>query len=206
MIAIVDYEAGNSTSVSNAVSSLGFENVVTDDLSVIESADKIIFPGVGAAGAAMDSLREKKLDEALKNAVASGKPVLGICVGCQVILNSSEEDGGVDCLGLIEGQAIKFQKEEGIKIPHMGWNQIQFDESSFLFQGLKQGSEVYFVHSFHPDLNDDANSLAKCTFGTQTFDCVLRNKNLVATQFHTEKSGKVGLQILKNFCEWDGVC
>jgi len=205
-IAIVDYEAGNLTSVLNAVQFLGFQAVVTKDPKVINHADRVIFPGVGAAASSMRVLQDSGLGQAVKDSVKAGKPVLGICIGCQVILAHSEEDGGVDCLGILSGRAIKFQHEPFLKIPHMGWNQVQYAQPvpHAIFHGVADSSDFYFVHSFHPLMEQSSQVAAYTTYGTQRFASAIYRDNLVATQFHLEKSGDVGLEVLRNFCKWDG--
>ena len=200
-LVVVDYGAGNLTSVHNALNFLGISNTVTSDTSVIARADRVVFPGVGAAGSAMETLSRTGLGEAVREAVKAGKPVLGICIGCQIITQSSEEDGGVECLGLLPGRAVRFRSEAGLKIPHMGWNQVHFTQPHPLLEGVPSGSEFYFVHSYHPEVAAEY-SYAETTYGSQTFPCVIGKDNLVATQFHTEKSGEVGLRLLKNFSEW----
>lgn len=200
-LVVVDYGAGNLTSVHNALNYLGISNTVTQDPQVIAKADRVIFPGVGAAGSAMQTLQKTGLGESVRLAVAQGKPVLGICIGCQIITESSEEDGGVRCLGLIPGQTVRFRSEPGLKIPHMGWNQVHFTQSHPILQGIDSGTDFYFVHSYHPQVSE-AHTFATTTYGSQIFPCVLGQGNLVATQFHTEKSGEPGLLVLKNFSRW----
>jgi glutamine amidotransferase len=204
MIAVIDYKAGNLTSVQNALNYLGYKNQITADAEIIRNAERVIFPGVGAAKSSMEQLKISGLNDLIKEAVSLGKPVLGICVGCQIILNHSEEDGGVDCLGLLPGNAVQFKRESGIKIPHMGWNQVEYSAEHPLFAGIASGTEFYFVHSYHPVMNDPALVLANTTYGTQRFASVIGRENLVASQFHMEKSGVPGLQMLKNFCNWSG--
>ena len=201
---IVDYKAGNLTSVFNALAYLGVESKISDKPEEIESADKIIFPGVGAAKAAMENLNSSGIGEALKNAVKRGANVLGICIGCQIILDSSEEDGGVECLGILKGEAVKFKNEPDLKIPHIGWNQVNFVQEHPIFKGIESGSNFYFVHSYYPcpsEDTQDAHIYATSTYGTQIFPCAIGYKNVIATQFHLEKSGDVGLKVLKNFSD-----
>lgn len=206
-VAIVDYEAGNLTSVLNAIQFLGLQGTVTKDPKVIAHADRVIFPGVGAAKASMITLQTSGLGQAVKDAVASGKPVLGICIGCQIILEHSEEDGGVDCLGIIRGKAVRFHNEPHLTIPHMGWNQVEYAFPHPIFKGVEDSSNFYFVHSYHPVLANPGEAAAYTTYGKQRFASALFRQNLVATQFHLEKSGDVGLELLRNFCKWDGqVC
>jgi glutamine amidotransferase len=194
---IVDYGAGNLTSVYNALEHLGIKSEISGDAKKIEKANKIIFPGVGAAASAMENLNKTGIGEAVKNAVKNGVPTLGICIGCQIILESSEEDGGVKCLGLLEGKAVKFKNEPNLKIPHIGWNQVNFTTQHPIFKDIPNGSNFYFVHSYHPLLN--TGIYATTTYGSQTFPCVIGKDNLIATQFHLEKSGELGLLILENF-------
>jgi len=206
MIAIIDYKAGNLTSVANALSSLGVENTITADKDEILRAERVIFPGVGAAASAMENLRSHQLDQVLHQVMNQGTPLLGICLGTQIILDFSEEDGGTDCVGLIPGKAVKFTKEDGIKIPHMGWNQVDYNGDHPVFAGIPTGSNFYFVHSYYPAPEKAENALATTCFGSQTFVSVLQKDNVISTQFHPEKSGDIGLQLLKNFSEWEGTC
>lgn len=203
---VVDYNAGNLTSVMNALARIGVSAKASGDPTEIAEADRLVFPGVGAAGSAMRTLNETGIGKAIVQVVRRKRPVLGICIGCQIILDESEEDGGVKCLGLVEGMAVRFRNEESIKIPHMGWNQVELLKTHPLFDGIPDGSDFYFVHSYHPDGVLNENSLAKTTFGSQTFVSALVCGNLVATQFHLEKSGEVGLRVFRNFSEWSGIC
>ena len=195
---IVNYGAGNLTSVFNALNYLGIESKISAEPEKIENAGKIIFPGVGAAKAAMENLHGTGIGEAVRNAVKKGTPVLGICIGCQIILESSEEDGGVECLGLLEGRAVRFKNEPNLKIPHIGWNQVDFIKEHLIFKGIPSGENFYFVHSYYPDVTQHT-AYATTTYGTQTFPCIIGKDNLIATQFHLEKSGEIGLQVLENF-------
>ena len=203
-VAIVDYDAGNLTSVHNAMQALGLESVVTRDPAVVAMADRVIFPGVGAARASMQVLQASGLGKAIQQAVAQGKPVLGICIGCQIILRSSEEDGGTECLDLLPGRAVRFPSEPGLKIPHMGWNQVDFRVTHPIFASIPDHTDFYFVHSYHPAMDDAVTVAAYTQYGRHRFASVIYRDNLVATQFHLEKSGEVGLDVLRNFCEWDG--
>lgn len=203
---VVDYHAGNLTSVLNAFEHLGISVKASSDPSEISSADRLVFPGVGAARSAMETLEKTGIGSAIVRVIERKRPVLGICIGCQIVLKSSEENGGVECLGLIEGRAVRFREEPGIKIPEMGWNQVEFLKPHPIFEGVPSGSDFYFVHSFHPDAILPENALAKTTFGSQTFVSAVFRENLVATQFHLEKSGDVGLRVLRNFSAWSGLC
>lgn len=201
---VVDYNAGNLTSVLNAFEHIGVNVKASRDPSEIAEADRLVFPGVGAARSAMETLEKTGIGKAIVEVVNRKRPVLGICIGCQIILNSSEENGGVDTLGLIDGKAVRFQNEAGIKIPHMGWNQVELLKLHPLFEGIPNNSDFYFVHSFHPAKIREENALSKTTYGSQTFTSAVCKENLVATQFHLEKSGDVGLRVLKNFSTWSG--
>ena len=208
MIAIIDYKAGNLTSVKRALDSIGQESVITSDYNQIEGADRIIFPGVGAAGKAINDLKASTLDIALKEAFEAKKPVLGICLGTQIILESSQENN-TECLGLVKGQVIKFPHDlkdsEGrkLKVPHMGWNKVDMKHTHPLFEGVAPDSEFYFVHSYYPSPEDTDMILGETSYGI-TFTSVIETGNLVAMQFHPEKSGRPGLKILENFCNWSG--
>jgi glutamine amidotransferase len=208
--AILDYDAGNLTSVLRAVRHLergagGSRAAITRDPDLIRRAERIIFPGVGAAGAAMASLRRLGLDRALIEAHAAGKPILGICIGCQVIFESSEEDGGTPCLGLLRGRVVGFRFSPGVrrKVPHMGWNRIELDSRPHpVLEGIESGSEFYFVHSFYPEPADPAVVLGSAAYGERRFAALLAQGNLVAAQCHVEKSGPCGLRLLDNFLRW----
>lgn len=206
MIAIIDYDAGNLTSVSRAVSHLGMPNVITKTAAEIKAAQRIIFPGVGAAGAAMESLKSSGLDAVITEAFVSGKPVLGICLGTQIILSHSEENN-TPCLGILQGTVRAFAPEnrskdgQKLKIPHMGWNGIKIEKSHPLLAGVGADDEFYFVHSYYPEPQDNTGVIALTDYGI-SFASVIGFNNLFATQFHLEKSGRPGLKILDNFCKW----
>ena len=208
MIGIIDYKAGNLTSVARALHYLGKPCEVTDDPEVLESCDRIIFPGVGAAGEAMINLRSQGLDRRLREWVASGKPTLGICLGTQVIFEGSEENDAA-CLGIVPGFVRRFpgdlKDREGhiLKIPHMGWNQVDFLWTHPIFKDLPAGAEFYFVHSYYPAPADEHWAIGWTDYGLR-FCAAIARENLVAVQFHPEKSGAPGLQILANFCCWEG--
>jgi imidazole glycerol-phosphate synthase subunit HisH len=205
MITLVDYKAGNLTSVRRALDHLGIPCQISADPHVVRRADKIIFPGVGAAGAAMSVLRERGLDSALKESFAAGTPTLGICIGCQVILEHSEEDNA-ECLGLLPGKTIRFSvslplSNPLLKIPHMGWNAVTVTRPHPLLAHLSPGDEFYFVHSFYPQPADSSQVYAVSDYGGD-FPVAIGKDNLFAVQFHTEKSGPVGLKVLENFAGW----
>jgi glutamine amidotransferase len=201
MITIVDYKAGNLTSVKRALDHLGIENQISKDPDIVRSAERVIFPGVGAAGAAMEVLHERNLDSALKESFQRGMPILGICIGCQIILTHSEE-GDTLGLNLMPGVCSRFRLEdEALKIPHMGWNAVRVTQLHPILSHLRPGDEFYFVHSYYPQPEDPSQVYATCEYGI-TFPVAIGKDNLFAVQFHAEKSGLLGLQLLKNFSEW----
>ncbi len=208
MIAIIDYRAGNLTSVKRALDALGVKSIITDDPELIKGSERLIFPGVGAAGKAMQDLKKLGLDIALTRAFNEGKPMLGICLGIQIIMEFSEENS-TSCLGLIQGVVKRFppdmKEEDGsrCKVPHMGWNGLRDIKSHPVLRGIHQDSEFYFVHSYYPVPSDDGVVLARTKYGIE-FASIIGKKNLIAVQFHVEKSGRPGLQILSNFSKWDG--
>ncbi|CAM4514975.1 glutamine amidotransferase [Paenibacillus endophyticus] len=196
MIAIIDYGMGNLHSVSKAVERLGYEAVITDDPQTIAAAAGAILPGVGAFGDAMQNLRETKLDEVAKAYAASGKPMLGICLGMQLLFTASEEYGMHEGLNLLPGKVVRFAGD--YKIPHMGWNKLSFlQEQSPLFNGLTEG-HVYFVHSFHAKVEQASDLLATTDYYQQVTAIVGRG-NVFGMQFHPEKSGDLGMQLLGSF-------
>jgi glutamine amidotransferase len=206
MIAIIDYDAGNLTSVQRAVSHLGIPCVITKAEAEIKAAERIIFPGVGAAGAAMQSLQRRGLDRVIKEEFASGKPFLGICIGSQIILAHSEEND-TPCLGILDGTVRSFSPDrrsgdgQTLKIPHMGWNGLDIKKTHPLLSGVDSDDEFYFVHSYYPEPQNPACVIAVTEYGV-SFASIVGFKNLFATQFHLEKSGRPGLKILDNFCKW----
>jgi len=207
MIAIIEYNAGNITSVARALHSIGRDFIITDDTKMLDAASHAIFPGVGAAGEAMAYLRDKKLDMWLKQCFRSGKPILGICLGTQIILEASEENN-TQCIGLVGGTTRRFPESltadgRALKIPHMGWNSVAFRRPHPVFDSVSAQAEFYFVHSYYPSPADPSAVLGTTEYG-MTFCSALAVNNLVAVQFHPEKSGRPGLQILKNFCAWGG--
>jgi glutamine amidotransferase len=203
MVVIIDYQAGNLTSVVRSLKVLGVAGEVTQDPAVVARAQRVIFPGVGAAGKAMAILQELQLDQALQEAFARGAPILGICLGAQVVLEYSDENENTRCLGVLPGRTRALPRQPGLKIPHMGWNQVRFLREHPIFKGLPEGAEYYFVHSYYPSPAQEDMVLGVTEHGA-TFSSVIGWRNLVATQFHPEKSGRFGLQLLENFLAWDG--
>ncbi len=208
MISIIDYKAGNLTSVLRAITYLGYEALITADPETILSSERIIFPGVGAAGAAMNRLKETGIDQVLKEYFHKGNPFLGICLGSQIIFEESEEDNGTECLGLLSGKVKRFtpdlKDDDGstIKIPHMGWNKIKLLSEHPILKDIPQEAEYYFVHSYYPAPSKEELILGTTKYGIDFASAVFCN-NLVAFQFHPEKSGRPGLKILDNFCIWN---
>ena len=200
MIAIVDYDAGNIKSVEKALQFLGQEPVVTRDKETLLQAEKVIVPGVGAFGDAMGKMHQYGLVEVLREIAAKGTPLLGICLGLQLLFESSEETPGVEGLGLLPGKIVRIPDKEGFKIPHMGWNSIQINPASRLLKGIEEGAYVYFVHSYYLQAENEAD-VAATTDYVVNIHAAAEHENIFATQFHPEKSGEIGLQILKNFIE-----
>lgn len=193
MIAIIDYDMGNLRSLENALDRLGAAYTVTADPETIRRSDKVILPGVGHAGLAMDNLVERRLPEVIRSL---RQPVLGICVGMQVLCRDSEEAPGKPCLGVFDAHVRRFSPTSGCKVPHMGWNAIRNLEGKLL-RDLESSSYVYFVHSYYAGLCPD--TVATCQYAGQLFSAALRYENFYGTQFHPEKSGSVGERILQNF-------
>jgi glutamine amidotransferase len=205
MIAIINYKAGNLTSVKRALDYLEIPNRFVSNGNELHNAERIIFPGVGHAATAMAVLKERGFDVALKEAFERGTPIMGICVGAQVSLSHSDE-GDTLCLDLIKGNCPRFELEDkSLKVPHMGWNAVTVTQPHPILKDLKPGDEFYFVHSYYPQPSDAAHVYATCEYES-TFPAAIGHKNLFATQFHPEKSGRIGLQLLKNFAQWDGKC
>ena len=199
-LVVVDYGAGNLTSVANALSYIGEKPIVSSSPEEILSADRLVFPGVGAARSAMDILNAKGIGNAIAEVVKRGNPVLGICIGCQIILEESEEDGGVKTLGLLPGRAVRFLSEPGIKIPHMGWNNLEHVNGECkILKDVPETSDFYFVHSYVICPEDNSVIKAVADYGIKV-PSVVQFNNIYACQFHPEKSGKYGLKILENFC------
>lgn len=202
MIAIIDYGVGNLHSVYNAFKSLGFEAKITSDKDEILSADKVVLPGVGAFKDAIDTFRSRGFEDVILKVINKGTHLLGICVGMQMLFERDFEFGEHKGLGILKGDIIKFKEKDDLgnsyKIPHMGWNNLSIKNDKGILKGIKDGSYVYFVHSYHlsnPDLKDVS---AYATYNVE-YGCVVEHDNIHATQFHPEKSGEIGMKILKNF-------
>ena len=198
MIAIIDYDAGNLKSVEKALKYLGEESVITRDRDTILSADKVILPGVGAFGDAMDNLKRYGLVEVLHEVASRQIPLLGICLGMQLLFDRSDESEGVAGLGILAGDILRIPASEGLKIPHMGWNSLDITEGSSLFRGIDNGAYVYFVHSYYLKAQDEKIVAATTEYSTHIHASV-ESGNVFGCQFHPEKSSSVGLQILQNF-------
>lgn len=200
MIAIIDYDAGNIRSVEKAMQFLDQEAVVTRERDTILSADKVILPGVGSFGDAMGKLRQYGLDSVIRQVVQNNTPFLGICLGLQLLFERSDETPGVEGLGILKGEILRIPDCPGLKIPHMGWNSLIFPNEGRLFQGIDENVYVYFVHSYYLKAADESIVTAATDYSTYIHASVEQG-NVFACQFHPEKSGETGLQILKNFVE-----
>lgn len=200
MIAIIDYDAGNIFSVLKAVEYVGEKAYLTRDIKDLKNADRVIFPGVGAFGDCMNKIKQYNLDSVIKEVVGMGIPFLGVCLGMQMIFESSEENPGVDGLGLLEGKIKKIPYGEYSKIPQIGWNSLKYPKESRLFKDILEGSFVYFVHSYYLE-SKDRSIVAATTDYNVLIDAAVEHNNIYGCQFHPEKSGEVGLKIIKNFME-----
>ncbi len=202
-IAIIDYGAGNTRSVERALNHAGAHAAITANLADIESADGLVLPGVGAAADTMSNLESRGLVELIRAYIATGRPFLGVCMGLQALLDWSEEGGGVDCLGIVPGEVRLFPTDTGAKVPHMGWNTAEWvHEGHPITRGIPTNSYFYFVHSYFPAVDDQSYALGMTEYAGITFPSVIAHENIVATQFHPEKSGAMGLKIYSNFVEW----
>ena len=199
MIAIIDYDAGNLRSVEKALAYLGQETVTTRDPEVLRRADKVILPGVGAFGDAMENLHRFGLPEVIREVAASGKPLLGICLGMQLLFSESDETPGVRGLDILPGKILAIPKEEGLKIPHMGWNSLDITSGTRLFAGIPDGSYVYFVHSFYLKAGKEDIVAASTEYGSTHIHAAGECGNVFGCQFHPEKSSRTGLAILSAF-------
>ena len=200
MIAIIDYDAGNLKSVEKALQFLGQECVITRAFHEIKKADKVILPGVGSFGDAMSQLRKFELDKVIREVAAEQKPFLGICLGLQLLFEGSEESEGVEGLHLLDGEILRIPEQEGLKIPNIGWNSLDLQNNGRLFENLNGNPFVYFVHSYYLKAREESIVKATIEYSTHIHASVEKD-NIFACQFHPEKSGTVGLQILSNFAK-----
>lgn len=200
MIAILDYDAGNLKSVEKALSFLGEDSVITRDYRTVAAADHVILPGVGSFGAAMEQLKKYEIDKMLEEVVAEGKPLLGICLGLQLLFHGSEESRGVEGLHILDGDIVKIPEQDGLKIPHIGWNSLELTNQGRLFEGIEHTPYVYFVHSYYLKAKEEHIVKASTEYGTHIHASVEKD-NVFACQFHPEKSSRVGLQMLANFAK-----
>lgn len=203
MVAIIDYGAGNLQSVKKALDFLGYESVITYDEQIIRSADHVILPGVGSFGDAMASIKERSLENIIKESANGKKPFFGICLGLQLLFESSDESPNVDGLGIFKGEIKRIPNDNGLKVPHMGWNSVSVKQNNGIFKDIKNDSYFYFVHSYYLK-NAEENVVAGTTQYGVDIQCAVQNGLVCATQFHPEKSGEVGLQLLKNFMSMEG--
>ena len=200
MLAIINYGAGNLRSVQKACEYVGEKAVITDNREEILNADRVILPGVGSFGSCIESIRKANLFDCIRQVTESGTPFLGICLGLQLLFEASDESPDAKGLGILKGRCVKIPQSDGVKIPHIGWNSITFPNPSPLFTGIEDGSFVYFVHSYYMQQNDKSVITAVCDYSA-SLQVALSRGNIHATQFHPEKSGDVGLKILKNFID-----
>jgi glutamine amidotransferase len=198
MIAILDYDAGNIKSVEKAFHYIGEDTVLTRDFQKIRQADKVVLPGVGAFGDAMEHLKKYELDQMIREIVEEQKPLLGICLGLQLLFQESEESPGIEGLGILPGRIRKIPAAAGLKIPHIGWNSLQLKNQGRLFEGVSDGAYVYFVHSYYLVAKEEHMVKATTQYGVDIHASV-EEGNVFACQFHPEKSSRVGFQILRNF-------
>jgi len=203
MIAIIDYGMGNLKSVRNALNYLGLENMITCKEEDLRNADALILPGVGAFPDAVDTIEKLNLDSIIKSEVENGKYLLGICLGMQLLFENGYEGLQKKGLGLIKGNIVKMEedRQNNIKIPHIGWNNLAYNKKDALFKGIDEGKYVYYVHSFFAQDYDEDDLIAYSEYGKNKIPGLVRHKNIMGAQFHPEKSGEVGLSILKNFGE-----
>ena len=202
MPVIVDYDAGNVRSVQRACERANMQADISADPETVANADRLIFPGVGSAASAVDTLNNRGLDEAIRYFYETGRPLLGICLGLQILLEHTQE-GDKPCLGLIEGACERFEfNQNSLKIPHIGWNEVEFVRPHPITDSLQSGDEFYFVHSYFAIARQDDHILGTTSYGDRSFCSVIGKDNLFATQFHLEKSGELGLRMLAAFAEW----
>ena len=198
-VTIIDHKINNLASITNACKALGMEVTIAQSAEALRGAGHVLLPGVGAFGASMKQLEKTGLDQAIREHVQQGNPILGICLGFQVLFQHGTESGGEPGLGLFQGSVDRFQTK--LHVPHVGWNSVEFERKHPIFEGIESGTYMYFVHSYHPRKVDDAQVLARTTYG-DTFTCAVAHGSAAGTQFHPEKSGAVGLRLLRNFTNW----
>lgn len=203
MVAIIDYGAGNLSSVKKALDYIGADSEITMDKDKILSASHIILPGVGSFGDAMHSMEERNLIETVKTAAVSGRPFLGICLGLQLLFESSEESRGIKGLSLLDGNIVSIPKNMGLKVPHIGWNSVSIQQKSGIFKDIPDESYFYFVHSYYLSGAAQSDVAGTAQYGVE-IQCAVQRGNLCATQFHPEKSGEAGLKLLENFLALEG--
>ena len=199
MIAIIDYEAGNLTSVARALTHLGYKNEITSAAETVHKAERVIFPGVGAAKATMQTLQKRGLNQVLADFFRTGKPMLGICIGIQILFEHSEEEDA-ECLNFLPGRVKKYPTTdtEMLKVPQIGWNEVYQTKPHAIFEGVPNPAHFYFVNSYYPEPASEDIVIGKTKYGIE-FCSAIAHENLIATQFHLEKSGNVGLKMLNNF-------
>lgn len=203
MIAIIDYGAGNLQSVKKALDFIGAESEITMDKARIEAASHVILPGVGSFGDAMASIRERNLEDVIKNSANGSKPFLGICLGQQLLFERSDESPNVEGLGIFKGEIVTIPRDTGLKVPHIGWNSVELKQNDGLFKNVKDNSYFYFVHSYYLK-NAESDIVAGVTKYGVDIQCAVQKGLVCATQFHPEKSSEVGLQLLRNFVGMEG--
>jgi imidazole glycerol-phosphate synthase subunit HisH len=196
MIALIDYHAGNLQSVKRALDFLNIENEITNSPKKVAAAQAVMVPGVGAAGTAMKNLKQAGLVEAIRDFIKSGKPYFGICLGIQILFEKSNEDNS-ECLGIFSGEVVKFSSSD-VKIPHIGWNPVEFEKTPKIMEDIKSGTPLYFAHSYFV-VPEDLNIVKATTTHGETFPAVINRGNVWGVQFHAEKSGEIGLRVLRNF-------
>ena len=203
MVAIIDYGAGNLQSVKKALDFIGAKSIITADENEINAASHIILPGVGSFGDAMHSIREKGLEDVMKKSADGSKHFLGICLGLQLLFESSEESPGVDGLGIFKGKIVTIPKDNGLKVPHIGWNSVSLKQTDGIFENLRDNSYFYFVHSYYLKDADEKVVAGTTEYGVP-IQCAVQQGRVSATQFHPEKSSEAGLTILRNFVNREG--
>lgn len=198
-VTIIDHKINNLASITNACKALGMEVTIAQSAEALRGAGHVLLPGVGAFGASMELLQRTGLDQAIREHAQQGKPILGICLGFQVLFQHGSESGEQPGVGIFEGRVDRFQTD--LHVPHVGWNSVELERKHPIFNKIESGTHMYFVHSYHAKNGDDAQALARTTYG-EAFTCAVAHGSAVGTQFHPEKSGAVGLRLLRNFTSW----